>query len=303
VSVEGLTVVVPTYNSSNFIEKAILSVYAASLGRPFEILLVDDFSDDIDSIEKITNRYENVHVIRKDSKSNASHSRNMGMHFAKYDLVFFLDSDDELLSSSVERRIELHNRYNLGVVFGDFFISDGVQAVRAHVTPYQGEEIRDYLFARRGGVRNSTVSVSKRRVVTDELFDSCANKHQDWAFIILCYAHGEIIGFDNEPSCIIHVNGSHRMSAKSNISASAYFVRNYLSNTSHINEFSRRHWVSSVLNNDTAAIQYFSNIYKPSTFMQRAKLFGYKLTISSFFRFVISKLFLFFLTLKRKPLG
>jgi len=104
----NISVVIPSYNQSEYLEDAIESVYNQIM-PPLEILVVDDGSSD-DSLE-VARRYEfkefpgiesPVRVISQVNKGLPS-ARNTGIMNAQGDYIQFLDADDMLKENAIAR--------------------------------------------------------------------------------------------------------------------------------------------------------------------------------------------------------
>jgi glycosyltransferase involved in cell wall biosynthesis len=90
-------VIIPTYNSVNFVSRAIDSVLAQSL-LPDEIILVDNNSTD-DTLELLTTyaqKSPDLFKVITETVQGPSAARNAGLRIAQGDWVQFLDSDDTL---------------------------------------------------------------------------------------------------------------------------------------------------------------------------------------------------------------
>lgn len=92
-----VSVIIPTYNVNNFIDKTIRTVLDQDYMN-FEILVVDDESTDgtkevIDDIAKIDKRIKVFHL---DKHLGVSAARNYGMNNAQGKYIFFVDGDDEI---------------------------------------------------------------------------------------------------------------------------------------------------------------------------------------------------------------
>ena len=92
-----ISVVIPTYNSSEFIERALNSVFSQS-ELPNEIIISDDGSVD-STVKKVrdiikTNHLEKICKIILNSHSGPGAARNKGILAASKDWITFLDSDD-----------------------------------------------------------------------------------------------------------------------------------------------------------------------------------------------------------------
>lgn len=89
-----ITVIVPVYNSSQYLEKCLDSLRNQTFSDT-EILLIDDGSkDDSPSIcKKYVEKCENFHYYHK-KNGGPSDARNMGISLAKGNFLAFVDSDD-----------------------------------------------------------------------------------------------------------------------------------------------------------------------------------------------------------------
>lgn len=94
IEASDITIVIPVYNVSRYIDRCIESVLNQSV-QGFLTILVDDGSTD-DSGSKCDNYSKNNASIIALHKENGglSDARNYGMSFVKSDFVTFIDSDD-----------------------------------------------------------------------------------------------------------------------------------------------------------------------------------------------------------------
>lgn len=89
-----VAVVIPAYNRAALLEQALQSVLSQSPGRPTEVIVVDDCSDDQTSE---TARAYGADVIRHEVNRGPSAARNTGLKAATQPWVAFLDCDDDWL--------------------------------------------------------------------------------------------------------------------------------------------------------------------------------------------------------------
>lgn len=91
-----VTIVIPVYNVSNYVEKCIRSCYNQNVPIcDFEVIIVNDGSTD-DSLkicEKLKNEYSNLKIISQKNKG-LSGARNTGLKHANGKYIWFVDSDD-----------------------------------------------------------------------------------------------------------------------------------------------------------------------------------------------------------------
>ncbi len=89
-----VSVVIPAYNRTDLIERAVTSALAQRPSPPEEVIVVDDCSsDDTGAVARALG----ATVIRHDENRGEAGARNTGLRAARCDWVGFLDSDDEWL--------------------------------------------------------------------------------------------------------------------------------------------------------------------------------------------------------------
>lgn len=102
-----ISVIIPVYNTENYLEKCIRSVLTQTF-PDFELLLIDDGSTD--NSGEICNKYSKidsrVRVFHKEN-SGVSASRNLGLDNARGQWIAFCDSDDWMEKSMLE---DLHDK-------------------------------------------------------------------------------------------------------------------------------------------------------------------------------------------------
>ncbi|GAB4545230.1 MAG: hypothetical protein Fur0020_14350 [Thermodesulfovibrionia bacterium] len=84
-----ISVVIPNFNGASTISKCLMSVLSSDY-KSFEVIVVDDFSDDgsIDEIKGIPCK-----LIRLQRRSGTSRARNTGAINSRGEFIFFIDSD------------------------------------------------------------------------------------------------------------------------------------------------------------------------------------------------------------------
>jgi glycosyltransferase involved in cell wall biosynthesis len=128
-----ISVVIPTYNRSKLLERAVHSVLSQSF-QQFELLIVDDNSPDNTAEVAASFGDERIRTIRHDENRGSSATRNSGIRNARSEFVAFLDDDDEYLPDALaEGYNALQNLpESVGYVLGGY--------VLVQDTP-QGEEV------------------------------------------------------------------------------------------------------------------------------------------------------------------
>ena len=96
-----ISIIVPMYNSEKYIKKCLESILNQTY-EDFEVLLVNDGSTD--KTESIVNRYNDKRIkYIKNKKSGIGKTRNLGIDKSKGEYLMFVDSDDYLDKSAVEK--------------------------------------------------------------------------------------------------------------------------------------------------------------------------------------------------------
>jgi glycosyltransferase involved in cell wall biosynthesis len=99
-----VSIIIPTYNRKNFLNKAISSV-ACQTYQNFEILVIDDGSKE-NYAESICNKYESCFYYYK-KNGGLSSARNFGIQKAKGEYIAFLDDDDFWRKDKLEKQVNV----------------------------------------------------------------------------------------------------------------------------------------------------------------------------------------------------
>lgn len=104
-----ISVIIPTYNGEDTIDRAINSAVCQEGDFDIEILVCDDLSTD-NTIERAS-RFPNVKVFYNNVHTGGPNAgRNLGIKNAKGDYIGFLDQDDEWLPDKLIKQIkEINN--------------------------------------------------------------------------------------------------------------------------------------------------------------------------------------------------
>lgn len=137
-----ISVVIPLYNKAGQVAHTLRSVLGQTF-REFEVVIVDDGSTDGSADEA-----RSVHDgrIRLVSQRNAgvSAARNRGVAEARYDLIAFLDADDEWEPTYLETQYNLYKKYPDCSVYAcnyEFCNADGrVTPTILRKLPFEGED-------------------------------------------------------------------------------------------------------------------------------------------------------------------
>lgn len=102
---ELVSIIMPSYNTANYIEASIESVQHQTYEN-WELIIVDDCStDNTDEIVKPLLSDARIRYLKNEKNSGAAISRNRALREAKGKWIAFLDSDDLWLPEKLEKQV------------------------------------------------------------------------------------------------------------------------------------------------------------------------------------------------------
>jgi len=108
-----VSVIIPTYNRADTVERSIKSVLGQSY-QPIEVIVVDDGSTDHTG-EVLASFGDSIRVIRQENRGPSA-ARNAGVAACIGKIIAFLDSDDTWEQDKLERQVRLLERGGREVV-------------------------------------------------------------------------------------------------------------------------------------------------------------------------------------------
>ncbi|WP_327345517.1 glycosyltransferase family A protein [Streptomyces europaeiscabiei] len=205
-AIEGISFVIPCYNSGDYLVEAVNSLIGQPHVSPYEVLIVDDGSDDeatLSSISKCGARPE-VRVIRL-SHSGHHAARNTGVEAARFVYVMQLDADDRLATAPQ-------------LLAGGSYPDRAVETLRTHdhvafvhtmsrmIGEFDGLTISSYPCREQLVLRKHHVptSIVHRRddAIRGGMYDPRVLKWGDWAFAVNLLAGRFRDGAQNDIVCI-----------------------------------------------------------------------------------------------------
>ena len=126
--------IIPAYNSQNYIEKAVVSIFNGNFEEGDELIIVDDASTDYTSkrIKDIQNKFSNIKYIRHQfNKGSAAASRNTAIDASSNNLIFALDADNILEANSIPvlKKYMSNLKADVAAFEGKFFFTECIQNI------------------------------------------------------------------------------------------------------------------------------------------------------------------------------
>ncbi len=116
-----VSIITPSYNSSNFIADTILSIQRQSYIN-WELLITDDCSTDntIQIINSFVQKDKRIKLFKFNENKGAGFARNNSISHAKGTLIAFCDSDDIWLPKKLEKQIIFMKKKNLVFTYSSY---------------------------------------------------------------------------------------------------------------------------------------------------------------------------------------
>ncbi|MDJ0385837.1 glycosyltransferase family 2 protein [Streptomyces sp. G-G2] len=203
----GISFVVPCHNAGDYLIEAVESIVEQPLRRPYEVVIVDDGSDDDTTLEAIDTCAElpGARVVRLDQRQGHHVARNAGVAAARMEYVMQVDADDRLATephllregSYPDRAVEILES-NAETAF--------VHTMSWMFGAFEGFTISSYPCREELVVRKHHVptSIVCRRADALEcgLYDPKVLKWGDWAFAVNLLASRYRRGAGNNIHCV-----------------------------------------------------------------------------------------------------
>lgn len=163
-----VSVVIPIYNSQQYIEQTLLSVFNQTY-QNYEVIIVDDGSTDksLELINSLSIEKNNIKIINQKNSGPAA-ARNKGVQKATGEWIAFLDADDLWLPNKLELQINnIENNPTIDLIYcGCISFSENIETKHPIWMKgfTSGKEMLISLFSS-CGITNSSVMV-KREIIT-----------------------------------------------------------------------------------------------------------------------------------------
>ena len=113
----------PYYKKELYVSESIQSILEQSYTN-FELILVNDDTENKDFINKISNFDQRIRLIHNDKNLGAGLSRNKAIVLSKGEYIAFCDSDDLWKKNKLELQLNFMKKFNLNFSFTSYDIID-----------------------------------------------------------------------------------------------------------------------------------------------------------------------------------
>jgi teichuronic acid biosynthesis glycosyltransferase TuaG len=213
-----ISVIIPCYNSSRFIVKAILSVLNQTY-KNLELIIVDDCSTDttVKIIKKFIKKDRRIkfYSTKKNSKTVAK-PRNLGVSKAVGEYVAFLDADDYWYEEKLAYQMKYISNFFVSFTSANYVSENPLRKSNFIVTYFRIflQLFFIYLIKNKGGywlyVYNPFLISSvilKTNLIKNSKFDENTNKREDLSYWLVLFQSSKI-NFIFHPQILLTISRS-----------------------------------------------------------------------------------------------
>lgn len=128
-----LSIIIPVYNVEKYIRPCLESVFSQHIEKSFEVILVNDGTEDnsFSVIDDLIKEHGNIIVLKQENQG-LSAARNTGLTKASGEYILFLDSDDLLVNDSLPLLIQKALDSTADMIVADFIKLNDEQIIDFH---------------------------------------------------------------------------------------------------------------------------------------------------------------------------
>lgn len=202
-----ISAVIPTYNRSNEVGRAIGSVLSQTY-EDLECIVVDDGSSDHTTEKVRAFQDSRVKYLKHETNRGVSAARNTGIEAAKGEYIAFLDSDDEWKADKIEKQLqEIQSRSGL---WNSIYCGVNKQSksrvkhlfdwvLSEDIGDEGGKEIITSVIAMELAVHAGSTLLAERKSVLDiGGFNETMQRHEELEFLVRLLEDGKMAYLDEE---------------------------------------------------------------------------------------------------------
>jgi glycosyltransferase involved in cell wall biosynthesis len=196
-----ISVVIPAYNVAPYIGETLSGVFAQTF-TDFEVIIVNDGSQDTEEFERAIQPYRERICYVKQENRGASAARNAGLRAARGELIAFLDADDLWLPNYLDQQLTFIREFDCDLACADAMIFGvSADAGRTYMeslmeaAPSQGRVTFLELVNADRSLITSGVVARRDQILEVGLFDEAIRNAQDLDLWLRLARHGARIAY------------------------------------------------------------------------------------------------------------
>jgi glycosyltransferase involved in cell wall biosynthesis len=174
-----VSVIMPAYNSADFIAESIQSVLY-QFHSNWELLIIDDASEDntVEIIEKFASADPRIQLFQNKINQGTGISRNIGIKAAQGSFIAFLDADDLWLPEKLETQLDFMKSHDLEMTYSSYYlINESGQELQKKIQALPILSYKKLLKSNYVGNLTGIYKVEK----LGKIYSPILRKRQDWA--------------------------------------------------------------------------------------------------------------------------
>ena len=284
-----VSVVIPTYSRPRYLKRCIDSILNQTY-KNIEIIVVDDNNPDSlfrNETEQIMEEYKyikEVMYLKHEKNKNGSAARNTGWKFSSGEYITFIDDDDEILKTKIEKQINCLE--SLDKSWGACYT--GYQLIKENgVKQYSSEKRHGncYIDAlMRTMFMGSGSNLMVRKEIVDEIggYDESFLRNQDIEFLVRVLKKYKLAYID-EPLLIIHQEGFRENRSFSQIDNYTKHYLNKFENSINELDSDDKEKVLSVITLERCRVALYKKKYKEIFLLIREN----KIKMNYLFKYIV----------------
>ncbi len=227
-----ISVIMPAYNSEQYIEESIESILTQSF-KDFQLIIVNDASTDKTQqiAERFAKKDSRIKLINLPQNSGAASARNEGIKHIEGKYTIFVDSDDWLLTNMLEELYNHSEKYNLDMNICQAHIFDNEKQELTR----EGSYVNENSFLQYTYLKGKNLTVFSYKNIPTNFFQISlkytwnklikssiikknnlqfdnVKKHNDSYFITMAMLHAKRIGYIPNRLYVYRINRKNAIS-------------------------------------------------------------------------------------------
>ena len=281
-----VSIIIPLYNSQNFIEETIESALNQSYGN-IEVIVVDDHSTD-DSFKIVKQNVSDRVILVKNKGKGACAARNYGFEISKGDYIQYLDADDLLSKNKIESQMNILRKEEENSLcscsFSRFYKKNRVDAVlkKQEINKSYDNPIDWLMDSWTGkGMGQTSIWLTKRTLHTKAgKWNEDLSKNQDGDFFTRVILASKSIYFDALSMVYYRSTGLDSISKKITYDSALSTFRSYKLYENYLESFEHINLKYALANNFYSFLIYYYPHFEDLQKKSKDEIYrlGYKLT-------------------------
>lgn len=201
-----ISVIIPCFNSEEYITRAIESVFNQSYTN-YEIILVNNNSTDntYNILQEYAKKKVGLVSVFNEYKKGAPAARNKGLSEAKGEWIQFLDADDELLPGKLEDQIAVAKNSTADIIAGSCYMYKATDSKTAkRLRPFETENVWKGLITSQLGITSANLW-RKQAVLAVGGWNEEKSSSQEYNLVFRMLKNNDTVSFCLKPLTIVHV--------------------------------------------------------------------------------------------------